>query len=261
MCLFLLLIMTITWGELPKSGIDAETIEEAIVRICSAHNDDPMAHMEPGQSVYEHRKEEILDHPVGSVLADKTSISEFDYKTLFENLDAFSSKGGTVGENWPGVNLEVEDGAVETSYVGLNFLGILGGDVKSKDFLLEAQVSADTVGNTWQFWAGINSNALIAPDDFGIRAVGGQLRGFARYNGSYHETGDLGALTATPRLLRAQYIAAEEVIYFYIDGAYAAQLNVTGTFSVGNHVYLRAEANGEESGLIRVYSARFSIAK
>ena len=64
--------MTVTnWGELNKSQIDPEKIEEAIDRKIGNHNDEPDAHLEPGQSLTSHRASEIIDHVARSIVNDK----------------------------------------------------------------------------------------------------------------------------------------------------------------------------------------------
>jgi len=61
----------ITWGQLPKSQIDPERIEEAIARMIKEHNEDESAHLGPGQSLQSHKASEIIDHAVKSILAEK----------------------------------------------------------------------------------------------------------------------------------------------------------------------------------------------
>lgn len=65
-----------TWGQMDKSQIDSEKVEEAIARLISAHETDPTAHMGVGEAIEAHRTAEILDHKAGSIVADKQSLSE-----------------------------------------------------------------------------------------------------------------------------------------------------------------------------------------
>jgi len=64
------------WGQLQKSLDDTETIEQAIERIVAEHNAEPEAHLGTGESLSEHKHTTVLDHPAGSVLADKFSDDE-----------------------------------------------------------------------------------------------------------------------------------------------------------------------------------------
>ena len=85
---------TETWGNMPKSLDDAETPEEMAERVVEAHNDDPDAHLEEGQSLTSHRANEIIDHVARSIVGDKISTVEDVSRAIF---------AGTVtdfGTNW-----------------------------------------------------------------------------------------------------------------------------------------------------------------
>ena len=55
------------WGQLEKSQVDNEKIEEAAARLIQAHKDDANAHIEAGQSLKTHKEQETIDHLDGSV--------------------------------------------------------------------------------------------------------------------------------------------------------------------------------------------------
>ena len=86
-----------TWGLLPKSQVDDETIEEAIARLITEHNEDETAHLGTGQSLQSHKASEIIDYVVASIVADKIkdreiTVDKFRYDKLviectFESLD------------------------------------------------------------------------------------------------------------------------------------------------------------------------------
>ena len=76
LCLILIIMALPNWGQLQKSLDDPETIEEAIVRLIAAHNEEPEAHLEEGQSLHNHSHEAVIDHPEGSIPTDKYSLSE-----------------------------------------------------------------------------------------------------------------------------------------------------------------------------------------
>ena len=60
-----------TWGLMPKSQDDDETIEEAINRITQDHDDDANSHLDTGQALQSHKASEIIDHAAGSIVEDK----------------------------------------------------------------------------------------------------------------------------------------------------------------------------------------------
>ncbi|MEI7961345.1 MAG: right-handed parallel beta-helix repeat-containing protein [archaeon] len=70
------------WGLLPKSQVDSETIEEAIARLITAHNDDETAHLDVGQSLQSHASSEIIDHLADSVLNDKLQLQSRAYTAI-----------------------------------------------------------------------------------------------------------------------------------------------------------------------------------
>jgi len=72
----------IPWGQLPKSQIDPEKIEEAIARMIVEHNNDPNAHTEEGQSLYAHKTAEVIQHAVESIVADKIKNFEIEPNKL-----------------------------------------------------------------------------------------------------------------------------------------------------------------------------------
>lgn len=59
------------WGMLAKSQVDPEKIEEAIIRLIVAHNNDETSHLEVGQSLQSHKASEIIDHLAESIVEDK----------------------------------------------------------------------------------------------------------------------------------------------------------------------------------------------
>jgi len=62
---------TETWGALNKALDDNETIEEAIARLIVAHLADADAHIESGESLYDHKQSAVIDHLADSVVTDK----------------------------------------------------------------------------------------------------------------------------------------------------------------------------------------------
>ncbi len=81
-----------SWGVLPKSQTDNETIEGAITRLIQAHDDDPTSHLDPGQSLQSHRASEIIDHEAYSIVSDKLA-------TYLTTSLLFRENGGTL-DSW-----------------------------------------------------------------------------------------------------------------------------------------------------------------
>lgn len=95
--------MSLTWGQLAKSAVDEEKIEEAIERLIQEHDDDPEAHLSAGGSLNSHKASEIIDHLVKSIIADKIKDGEVFREKLgfnmayirptFEGMDLWTKTG------------------------------------------------------------------------------------------------------------------------------------------------------------------------
>lgn len=93
-----------TWGMLPKSQEDNETIEEAIDRVVGEHNANEEAHQAAGGSLNLHKSDSVIDHPAGSVvedkvansqiIVDKLSFDRFILHSHFESLDCWDKTAG-----------------------------------------------------------------------------------------------------------------------------------------------------------------------
>ena len=52
------------WGNLQKSLDDPQTIDQAIAAAIAAHEQDPTAHLGDGESLQQHKSNDIIDHPI-----------------------------------------------------------------------------------------------------------------------------------------------------------------------------------------------------
>ncbi len=82
------------WGLLPKAQDDAETIEEAIARLITAHEADANAHTGQGESLETHKTQDIIDHPARSVYDDKFAFDRNVVDIIFDSLSPFSITPG-----------------------------------------------------------------------------------------------------------------------------------------------------------------------
>jgi len=60
-----------TWGEVPKSQTENDLITDAIATAITEHESDPVAHQGTGESLQNHKSDEVIDHPANSVVNDK----------------------------------------------------------------------------------------------------------------------------------------------------------------------------------------------
>jgi hypothetical protein len=54
------------------------------------HETNPESHLGTGESLETHRAQDVLDHPQGSVVADKRQFSQLEFATSFESIDAWT---------------------------------------------------------------------------------------------------------------------------------------------------------------------------
>lgn len=139
-----------TWGGLPKSASDSETIEEAIDRLIGTHESDASAHLGAGESLQAHKNDSVIDHPAESVVADKLSSSDTFLFLPVVPPDTGDIDNCTYYNNAPWLNLNQNNTfSDEGSYFITSFipsdLGYSSGDVVF-DFML---FGSGTSG-TWQ---------------------------------------------------------------------------------------------------------------
>lgn len=121
---------TPTWGLLQKSAVDPTTIEDRIIELITAHNDDEAAHLDTGQSLQSHKAAEIIDHVALSIIADKLRPGSVDmlklsgkyafYLTMFESLDGFTiggSPSADVEAALGGCHIAATTGALKNSWI------------------------------------------------------------------------------------------------------------------------------------------------
>jgi len=241
------------WGLLAKSQEDPETIEEAIVRLIAEHEADAGAHTGAGESLETHKAQEIVDHPVGSVVADKESTSETIIKCFFESLDGWSTVGTAVLDELLGVKLTIEWGVVNVSriegiitYAG-NFLAY------AKNMLFQTTFWAEETENTIIF-AGLGNYASVSNvEGFGFLIIDGIVKGVWGDGASPTFTADLEIDVTDSHVYRAQYNALEQSVKFYIDGVLKATIeDISPVGDIEPDVDFRYEATDTIDGQMHI---------
>lgn len=209
---------TLTWEHLPKNNIDNETIEQAIVRIVTAHNEDNTAHMAAGQSIDIHRKEGVLDHKLGSVLADKETASELKYYTTFESLTSFDVYGQVSNNDQLGVSIWVSGSGSVNS--GLALYSNLQNDFlnTNQDFLFQILLRYEFPDNNYHSYFGFLADYTISEEGVGFQVQNNvlytQVKCGSFTNRISHNTISL----SSDNIYRVQYIAGERKVYFIVNG-------------------------------------------
>lgn len=112
---------TVVWGNLFKSQLSAEKIEDAILRLIQDHEDDPDAHIETGESLQSHKASEIIDHLAASIIADK--IKEWEVIKVGGSFDRndfhwyclFESLAGLLADTYEAATISLDYNQVEIS--------------------------------------------------------------------------------------------------------------------------------------------------
>lgn len=180
-----------TWGALEKSGADPETIEDAIVRLIEAHNDDALAHTEPSQSIGVHKTQGVVDHPELSIVHDKLAPYSIDLNqfvadeymifTNFDSIDGWNGNdfdsGGIISTNILGLWLRAGGGIGRRTIVTTESVGGVNHVNFAKKMMFHTPVKVQrdtnqtiylTVGDEKNFGFKIIDNTLYAVHDDNI---------------------------------------------------------------------------------------------
>jgi len=248
------------WGELEKSVDDPETIEEAIARLILAHNEDSESHLGSGQSLEAHKAEEIIDHPAGSVLADKMTMTEMDFYTMFESLDSWTHSGLVFNDSWPGLHIDGNDGGSNTAYIFSDqgfpesFFNL--------DFtmLLEFYSRLSSPSNVEIFIGSFNLNpTLLNFRGIGFYYSDNIVYGVISDGTTRLQTSSLGVDTSLNHVYRAYYDQDTKLVTFFVDGFEIVSLDassLSGSDSLAFQAYLKT--SDSSSTICFIYSLRFS---
>lgn len=220
----------VNWGLLAKSLVDDETIEEAIVRLILAHNNDETAHLGAGQSLQSHKASAIIDHVVASVVADKIKDGEvkfektgfFYWNTVFESLDGFGVEANGFGATalLTSFNVELISGGIANNNISIRKQPSCVYQIyswnKDREFKTAVMTSISNV-NVW-----------ILMGDLGIaRHVGFKIINNVLYatvaNGTTESTLNLGTITPDIYEYRAVFKSGVKAL-FYVDGVYKGEI-------------------------------------
>jgi hypothetical protein len=260
--LCVIIIFMNTWDSLAKNQTDPETIEEAINRIVSAHNNEPTSHAEDNQSIAVHRTNDILDHKAGAVLADKWTMSELDFSTTFDVLTPFGTHGN-VTVIYPGVH-------VAPSASGDANYGKIAVDLESrgininyaKDFTFQFAFQGDLYSS-----GSILINFGFTPSVFVKNGVGLEL---TATNKRFFCTDAGGANPVyllfptyddiTPFVIRIQNIAQEGKMYVYINGQLlGTMIPHDPTAQDSSTIVFAGKRSSTSGGNIDLYNLFFSL--
>jgi len=216
------------WGSMQKAQDDAETIEEAIQRLVDAHNDATDAHLGGTRSLEAHKAEDVIDHPAGSILSDKATMTEFEIVVPLFNDTMFatgeSGSGFYDSGNPPGVAVSIDGDGY--AYRSGTLLGFSPWFTWVKSQLFQAAFVVDG-SFTWEGYFGIGEHTNGVPDNgAGFHVANGVLKGYYISGSGIQETGALTFAEDALSTARLYYDAATGDIGFFIDGILEDTLTV-----------------------------------
>lgn len=238
--------MADVWGLMPKSQVDPETVEEAINRLIAEHEADPQAHIGVGESLETHRTLDILDHPQGSVLADKATNRELVWTDNFTNENVWYNYGPYQYWKGGGVDLNQENSAVASEIYGSPLEGNFP-MWDDQDFMTQFTLLLGRDGPTSRFIVGsVNSisHAVGSQPTTGLyfECINNTIKGvFRKPNTTPLYTDGVSCPNWEFMVLRVLYNATDKTASFYINGTLLGVLTLPtfGGFQYGS--YLRAE--------------------
>ncbi len=250
-----------TWGQLDESAESDRKIADAINDAIAEHNNDPNSHIGAGQSLEQHRQNEVLDHPAGSVMADKTTAAELIIQGAFKSLSHWQTTGSISNDDWPGCMLYVEAGGVDTSQLfatGFSPAPFIKG---TNDLLFELSAQFDFSGSGFSSWFGFNLTKDNTFNGFGFRVQSGDVTGVCHGGGTTQSTSVLTNDISEMHKYRAFYNSFDKTITFYIDGNSVATLNVNSDgWGDDANIAVGVDVGSESDGNMRVADYYFSRA-
>lgn len=227
-CAIILLMGLFNWGALPKAQDNPQTIDEAISAAILAHEEDPTAHLGDGESLEQHKANEVLDHPQASVVADKIGASDFIYTYNFETIDTFPDSVQLVMDYAGNPYLYLEYGYTPNAYV--EFTQNIIPEIYDEEKIM-------TLGFGGRIeYAETNLNGYFAFKNLRFQIVAGVLKARFYRGASYNEV-DLSAIDISVfHFYKIIYIPTDNLAYFYIDGLQVGSIAPpAGDRVVGNY--------------------------
>jgi hypothetical protein len=223
----------ITWGQLAKSQIDSEKIEEAIARLIAEHNADPEAHLVEGGSLKSHKMAEIIDHLVNSIVEDKignrevgilkVKVDKYYIRPTFETIDVFNVVYEGIGSNvYPWINsIQVRSGtaAGNKTYLFHEHPLFAVDSGKEPHFEVGADFSADSDVIDVAFGIGFDNPFSTTMAQVGFIWKSSVRKLYAKYKGTgnYTESEITGFNPNIKNIFRVELSSDGETAYFYVN--------------------------------------------
>jgi hypothetical protein len=219
------------WGLLPKSQIDSTTIDAEIDAKIAAHEADPTAHMGVGESIDMHRKNDVIDHPANSVVADK--YAPYLSGSLLFHEDGRGAPGwitvktGADNEVTPvmfGTFLHGENSTGTRADVAIPFAGYNTTYATEEAYLEFFAMFSSSEG--LDSWISLGYGDIYTMGNgagFRYKASNGHLYAFHKVGATFYDT-DLGAPPAD-EFHKYKVVLKDGNFNFYVDDSFVALHN------------------------------------
>lgn len=215
-----------TWGLLPKSQTDPETIEEAVARIVSQHDADPAAHLGATGSLTGHRASGVIDHLAGSVVADKRNAREVYIHEQFANIDAWPIDDGDAYAEGYTLVLHKAIGNTTAAQVTNDLSAFDRASLFDHEFMLQFAQKFGSAANTPQFVASFMANPSGDTDGFGVVVDVDGATFYIAVGGVYSSSTKYLLDPSVFHTYRMWHSLEEHKLRFYVDGDVAFEVDV-----------------------------------
>lgn len=205
-----------TWGMVPKSQSNPDTIDDQIDADIIAHNADESAHLAAGQSLQSHKAAEIIDHLARSVVRDKLIFDRFTIDEHFATIDAWVKSAGVYLDQISQMSLTTSGGSGDVQYTyiqpgdSMSSGGIAG---CSPIWQVRAKASAATAQTIYIIQGDPN-----IPAGFGFKIVNGNLYKVYWDGDSVEQTEQITGVTVTDwHNYRIEYFSGVSVKWYVDD--------------------------------------------
>lgn len=249
------------WGQMTKAQDDSQTIDEAIASAIQAHEEDSESHMGEGESIENHRVNEVLDHPQGSVVADKAQNNQVVSSTSFETLNAWEFAGSYSSNGFTYVSFGTTN--VNNNEATLKLWEIAS--FKTADFVknlfFQTTFSTDYHGaGDYEFIIGID-DVFGAYLTMGMKIVDNAVTGYF-HDGTTSHTVSLGTITrGTTHTIRCFANQATGNVEFWIDGVLLGNITFEQHYSTDETMYFTYRVTKKRTtygAVLQAYNLIFS---
>jgi len=233
----------VLWGLLSKFLDDDETIEEAIARLITAHNDDPDSHDSTDQSLADHRLGSPLDHPTGSVVGDKFNNTDLLFWDWFTALTGWTLTGLAATGGFGKVTIPAIPPASTTSAITWGVAEAIPFSDPARLPYFQATCKMTQVVNGVSYLGPLSFSGTSPAKGFGFFNDKGTLKGIALNAGSVTSV----TLTGNPTLSGTHVYRCEcpfgEDLDFYVDGVLLGTITgIDALDIIQNNIDLRSIA-------------------